>query len=71
LVIAKMTSGASPTSLCHTARLLDRHRDLILVGASLGMAMHGLEIPMPEHDRLPTLAGADVGRGQPFDVVLC
>src|ERR1700752_1067460 len=27
----------------HTARLLDEHVDLILVGDSLGMVMHGLE----------------------------
>jgi 3-methyl-2-oxobutanoate hydroxymethyltransferase len=27
----------------HTARLLDRHVDLMLVGDSLGMVMHGLE----------------------------
>jgi 3-methyl-2-oxobutanoate hydroxymethyltransferase len=27
----------------HTARLLDRHVDLLLVGDSLGMVMHGLE----------------------------
>jgi hypothetical protein len=30
------------------------------------MVMHGLETTVPEHDRLPALAGADVGRGQPF-----
>ena len=27
----------------HTARLLDNHVDLLLVGDSLGMVMHGLE----------------------------
>src|SRR5258708_11497581 len=27
----------------HTARLLDNHVDLILVGDSLGMVMHGIE----------------------------
>ena len=27
----------------HTARLLDNHVDLMLVGDSLGMVMHGLE----------------------------
>ena len=27
----------------HTARLLDQHVDLMLVGDSLGMVMHGLE----------------------------
>src|ERR1700756_3318304 len=41
----------------HTARLLDRHCDLILVGDSLGMVMHGLETTVPEHDGLPALAG--------------
>jgi 3-methyl-2-oxobutanoate hydroxymethyltransferase len=31
----------------HTARLLDRNCDLILVGDSLGMVMHGLETTVP------------------------
>src|ERR1700720_1735050 len=31
----------------HTARLLDKHCDLILVGDSLGMVMHGLESTVP------------------------
>jgi ketopantoate hydroxymethyltransferase len=31
----------------HTARLLDAHCDLILVGDSLGMVMHGLETTVP------------------------
>src|ERR1700751_5377595 len=31
----------------HTARILDRHCDVILVGDSLGMVMHGLETTMP------------------------
>ena len=29
----------------HTARLLDSHVDLMLVGDSLGMVMHGMERP--------------------------
>ena len=31
----------------HTARLVDRHCDVILVGDSLGMVMHGLETTVP------------------------
>src|SRR5215831_7926929 len=31
----------------HTARILDRHCDVILVGDSLGMVMHGLETTVP------------------------
>ena len=30
----------------HTARLLDEYVDLMLVGDSLGMVMHGLETPL-------------------------
>ena len=30
----------------HTARLLDNYVDLMLVGDSLGMVMHGLETPL-------------------------
>jgi 3-methyl-2-oxobutanoate hydroxymethyltransferase len=40
--------GAAPVVMltcyhAHTARLLDRHVDIMLVGDSLGMVMHGLE----------------------------
>src|ERR687888_344853 len=31
----------------HTARIVDRHCDVILVGNSLGMVMHGLETTVP------------------------
>src|SRR5262249_19180009 len=31
----------------HTARILDAHCDVILVGDSLGMVMHGLETTIP------------------------
>ena len=40
--------GAAPVVMltcyhAHTAKLLDRHVDIMLVGDSLGMVMHGLE----------------------------
>ena len=31
----------------HTARIVDKHCDVILVGDSLGMVMHGLETTVP------------------------
>src|SRR5207237_10043899 len=41
-------TGAEPVVVltcyhAHTARLLDQHVDIMLVGDSLGMVMHGLE----------------------------
>src|SRR5713101_2571727 len=47
----------------HTARLLDRHCDLILVGDSLGMVMHGLETTVPVTLEMMILQGHAVMRG--------
>ncbi len=47
----------------HTARLLDAHCDLILVGNSLGMVMHGLETTVPVTLDMMILQGLAVMRG--------
>jgi len=47
----------------HTAALLDRHCDLILVGDSLGMVMHGLETTVPVTLEMMILQGHAVMRG--------
>src|SRR5438034_11172511 len=47
----------------HTARLLDRHCDLILVGDSLGMVMHGLETTVPVTLDMMILQALAVMRG--------
>ena len=47
----------------HTAHLLDRHCDLILVGDSLGMVMHGLETTVPVTLDMMILQGLAVMRG--------
>ena len=47
----------------HTARLIDRHCDLILVGDSLGMVMHGLETTVPVTLDMMILQGLAVMRG--------
>src|SRR2546421_8332702 len=47
----------------HTARLLDRHCDLMLVGDSLGMVMHGLETTVPVTLDMMILQGLAVMRG--------
>ena len=51
------------SSHAHTARLLDRHCDLILVGDSLGMVMHGLETTVPVTLDMMILQGLAVMRG--------
>ena len=47
----------------HTARILDRHCDVILVGDSLGMVMHGLETTIPVTLDMMILQGHAVMRG--------
>ena len=47
----------------HTARILDGHCDLILVGDSLGMVMHGLETTVPVTLEMMILQGLAVMRG--------
>ncbi len=47
----------------HTARILDRHCDVILVGDSLGMVMHGLETTIPVTLDMMILQGLAVMRG--------
>jgi 3-methyl-2-oxobutanoate hydroxymethyltransferase len=47
----------------HTARLVDRHCDVILVGDSLGMVMHGLETTVPVTLEMMILQGKAVMRG--------
>jgi 3-methyl-2-oxobutanoate hydroxymethyltransferase len=47
----------------HTARLLDPYCDLILVGDSLGMVMHGLETTVPVTLDMMILQGRAVMRG--------
>ncbi len=47
----------------HTARMLDKHCDVILVGDSLGMVMHGLESTLPVTLDMMILQGRAVMRG--------
>jgi 3-methyl-2-oxobutanoate hydroxymethyltransferase len=47
----------------HTARVVDRHCDVILVGDSLGMVMHGLETTVPVTLDMMILQGHAVMRG--------
>src|SRR5580658_387043 len=47
----------------HTARILDGHCDVILVGDSLGMVMHGLETTIPVTLDMMVLQGHAVMRG--------
>ncbi|MBM3527608.1 MAG: 3-methyl-2-oxobutanoate hydroxymethyltransferase [Alphaproteobacteria bacterium] len=47
----------------HTARLVDKHCDAILVGDSLGMVMHGLETTVPVTLDMMILQGHAVMRG--------
>jgi 3-methyl-2-oxobutanoate hydroxymethyltransferase len=47
----------------HTARIVDRHCDVILVGDSLGMVMHGLETTVPVTLDMMILQGLAVMRG--------
>ena len=47
----------------HTAQLVDRYSDIILVGDSLGMVMHGLETTVPVTLDMMILQGHAVMRG--------
>src|SRR5687767_4519149 len=47
----------------HTAALVDRHCDIILVGDSLGMVMHGFETTVPVTLDMMILQGLAVMRG--------
>src|SRR5260370_28314379 len=54
----------------HTARLLDKHCDVILVGDSLGMVMHGLETTLPVTLDMMILQGRAVMRGSQHALVV-
>jgi 3-methyl-2-oxobutanoate hydroxymethyltransferase len=54
----------------HTARLVDRHCDVILVGDSLGMVMHGLETTVPVTLEMMILQGKAVMRGSKHALVV-
>src|SRR5437660_9941319 len=47
----------------HTAALVDRHCDVILVGDSLGNVMHGFETTVPVTIEMMILQGRAVMRG--------
>ena len=47
----------------HTAAIIDRHVDFILVGDSLGMVMHGFETTIPVTLDMMILQGQAVMRG--------
>jgi 3-methyl-2-oxobutanoate hydroxymethyltransferase len=47
----------------HTAGIVDRYCDFILVGDSLGMVMHGLETTVPVTLDMMILQGRAVMRG--------
>ena len=47
----------------HTARLVDKYCDVILVGDSLGMVMHGLETTVPVTLEMMIMQGLAVMRG--------
>src|SRR5467141_299841 len=54
----------------HTARLLDKHCDVILVGDSLGMVMHRLETTLPVTLDMMILQGRAVMRGSQHALVV-
>ncbi len=54
----------------HTARLLDEHVDLMLVGDSLGNVMHGLESTVPVTLDMMIMAGKAVMRGSKHALVV-
>src|SRR6267142_5078643 len=54
----------------HTARLLDKHCDVILVGDSLGNVMHGFETTVPVTLDMMILQGRAVMRGSQHALVV-
>jgi 3-methyl-2-oxobutanoate hydroxymethyltransferase len=54
----------------HTARLVDRYCDVILVGDSLGMVMHGFETTVPVTLDMMILQGHAVMRGSQRSLVV-
>ncbi|HEY1630723.1 MAG TPA: 3-methyl-2-oxobutanoate hydroxymethyltransferase [Rhizomicrobium sp.] len=54
----------------HTAKLLDQHVDLMLVGDSLGNVMHGLESTVPVTLEMMILAGQAVMRGSKHALIV-
>src|SRR6202167_5784493 len=54
----------------HTARILDGYCDLILVGDSLGMVMHGLETTVPVTLDMMILQARAVMRGSQRSLVV-
>ncbi len=65
--IAGRKGGAPIVSLtsyhAHTAAIVDRHADFILVGDSLGMVMHGMETTLGVSMELMIMHGRAVVRG--------
>ncbi|MCC6888914.1 MAG: 3-methyl-2-oxobutanoate hydroxymethyltransferase [Hyphomicrobiales bacterium] len=54
----------------HTARLVDKYCDVILVGDSLGMVMHGFETTVPVTLEMMILQGHAVMRGSQRSLVV-
>jgi 3-methyl-2-oxobutanoate hydroxymethyltransferase len=54
----------------HTARIVDKHCDVILVGDSLGMVMHGFETTVPVTLEMMILQGHAVMRGSKHALVV-
>jgi 3-methyl-2-oxobutanoate hydroxymethyltransferase len=54
----------------HTARLVDKYCDVILVGDSLGMVMHGFETTVPVTLEMMILQGHAVMRGSQHALVV-
>src|ERR687890_1513162 len=66
--LARRKGGEKIVSLtayhAHTAGIVDRYCDFILVGDSLGMVMHGLETTVPVTLEMMILQGRAVMRGE-------
>ena len=72
--IAKMKGGTPIVALtayhAHTARMVDGLAEIILVGDSLGMVMHGLETTVPVTLDMMILQGHAVMRGSSRSLVV-